>query len=322
MNSLKKIGKIIKKSKSAAIFTHISPDCDALGSSFGLSCALNKLGLKTQIFVKEEFTPSQKMIFEEDRVSRENCNTADFDIFICVDASAINRLGEYDYTFDDKNTTIVLDHHVCDNFIAKYNYIESESSSCCEVIYKFIKILKVKIDAQIATYLYAGLSSDTSSFMNSNTNQDSFKVASELLKYGANVTHINQSLYQSRTLRGIEFQKYLLNNFKIINDCAYIGVDYETLKNQLNGKKSDCSGYSKNLINIKDINYSFSIVEDKPNIFSLSMRSKIGYDIRVIAEKLGGGGHVCAAGATFEAENINDALNQVLKAMNLSTEMV
>ena len=42
MNSLKEIAKIIKKSNSIAIFTHINPDFDALGSSMSLYYALKK----------------------------------------------------------------------------------------------------------------------------------------------------------------------------------------------------------------------------------------------------------------------------------------
>ena len=45
------------------------------------------------------------------------------------------------------------------------------------------------------------------------------------------------------------------------------------------------------------------------------MRSKKGYDVRVIAEELGGGGHICAAGAKFEAKNIQEAKKRVLDAM-------
>ena len=45
------------------------------------------------------------------------------------------------------------------------------------------------------------------------------------------------------------------------------------------------------------------------------MRSKIGYDIRIVAEKVGGGGHVCAAGAKFEAKNIQIAKKMILDAM-------
>ena len=257
MNKIKEIVKVLKKSKSVALFTHISPDSDALGSTFGLSLALKKLGKKVQIFIKEEFTEGQKILFEEDEANRGECNVNDFDLFICLDASAIERLGDYAYCFNDENNTLVLDHHVCNNYIAKYNYIESESSSCCEIVYKVITALKIKIDSDIATKLYAGLSTDTSSFINSNTNSNSFLVASKLCLAGAKIQIVNQAIYQSKSLKSVVFKKHLLNNFQIKGECAYIGVDLKTLQ-ELNGVKNDCSGFSKMLANYKEINYSWA----------------------------------------------------------------
>jgi len=84
---------------------------------------------------------------------------------------------------------------------------------------------------------------------------------------------------------------------------------------ELKGKKADCDSYSRSLVSIEGINRSFSLIEEKEGLFKLSMRSKVGYDIRIIAEKLGGGGHVCAAGATFTAKNIRDAKKMVLDAI-------
>ncbi len=321
MNKIKDIAKIIKKSKSIALFTHISPDCDALGSTFGLSLALKKLGKNVKIFMKDDFTASQHLLFDENEVCKGECNINDFDIFICCDASSINRLGEYGYVFENNDKTIVIDHHVCNKMMAKYNYIESESSSCCEVVFKFINALKVKLDSEIATKLYAGLSTDTSSFINSNTNANSFLVATKLCLANAKTQFVNQAIYQSKSLNSVVFKKYLLDNFKIDGECAYVGIDQQTLE-QLNGKKNDCSGYSKALINYKEINYSFSLIEEEPNKFSLSMRSKIGFNIRIIAEKLGGGGHVCAAGATITANNLNEAINLVLSTINENKERI
>lgn len=315
MNTLKEINKIIKKSKSIALFTHVSQDCDALGSTFGLAYALEKLNKRVQIFVKEEFTLEQKLLFDETFVSKERCEINDFDLFICCDVSSLNRLGDYSYVFDKKNQTIVLDHHICNDFIGKYNYIDPKSSSCCELIYNLIKIMKIYIDKKIATTLYTGLNTDTSSFRNTNTNSNSLLTGYNLLINGADNININQILYQSVTLKEVEFQKYLYNNFKLNQDCAYITISLSELK-ELNGSKDDCSGYSRSLINIKDVNYSFSLIENEPNEYKLSMRSKVGYDVRELTASFGGGGHTCAAGAVINAKNMEDAVELVLSRLD------
>ena len=55
MHSIKEISAIIKKAKKIAIFTHISPDFDALGSSNALYFALKELGKDVEIFIREKF---------------------------------------------------------------------------------------------------------------------------------------------------------------------------------------------------------------------------------------------------------------------------
>lgn len=317
MNSLKEISKQIKKAKSVAIFTHISPDCDALGSSCALMTALNKLGINANVFIKEALTSDQVKLFPENKILKTECDTTKYDLFIATDVSALNRLGDYGGIFsDDGNTSIILDHHHCDNFIGKYNYIDSNSSSASEIVFSLLKELNVEIDSEIATMLYVGISADTSSFQNSNTNAKSFLNAYELCELKADTSKVCQILYESKTERELQFDRYMLNNYKINKSCAYITLDQKILK-KLNGSKADCAFFSRALVSIENILYSFSLVEEERGLYGLSLRSKEGYNVRVIAEKFGGGGHICAAGAKFHAKNIKEATKMVLEAFNL-----
>ncbi len=311
---LKKIIKQIKKAKSIALFTHTSPDFDAFGSTYAFYFAVKSLGKVPVLFAKEDLTEKQLMILDENILSKEDCFPEKFDLFIAFDSSSNDRLGEYGPAFDAAKNSILIDHHKSLGWKAKFNYINETRSSCAELVYEVLTALKIIITPQIASLLYLGLSSDTKSFVNSNTNQNSFKVAMDLLSYGADIKRINEMLYQNRTFKSIEFNKFLLNNFKVKKDCAYCLVTRNDL-NDLKGEKSDCDGYSSSLIAIRGINYSFSLIETENGIYRVSFRSKSGYDVFSKAVKLGGGGHLCAAGATIIAKNINEAKNIVLKAV-------
>ena len=311
---LKNIVKTIKKANRIALFTHISPDCDALGSVFGLYYALKTLNKTVSIFCKDEFTEVEKLLFEEEYINHDDCNKDDYDLFISCDSPATFRLGAYEEVFKDKDNTIVLDHHFNSGLIGKYNYIDIERSSCCEIVYSLLKALKIKITPTIANKLYTGLSTDTGSFINSNANVNSFQVALELAKHGAETSKLNEILYRTQTKKEIRFKKYLWTNFKIEDDCAYCLLTNKDLL-KLKGQKSDSNNYSSSLISIQGVNYSFSIVEEKEGLYSVSMRSKLGFDVRSKAELLGGGGHICAAGAKIECESMEDAFMRVMKAI-------
>lgn len=315
MNSeLKQIAKVIKKANRIALFCHINPDFDALGSVYSMYEALtNCFGKQVSIFSSDKLTYTEKMLFDESLL-KKNCNPADYDLFVSCDVSAKNMLGQFEQIFIQKENNVVIDHHSNTTFRGRYSVVDSERSSCCEIVFDLLRALKTKITPQMASYIYAGLSSDTNSFINSNTNVQSFETAKSLIKLGADVAKLNEVLYHTRSKKSIEFKKYLWNNFKIKNDYAYCVMAYEDLQ-KLNGEISDCDGYSHSLVGIQGVNYGISIVEEAKGFFKVSMRSKVGYNVMVKAEKIGGGGHVCAAGARFYAKNITEAKKKVLELM-------
>ena len=63
IKEIKQIAKLLKKAKKIALFTHINPDCDALGSTFGLYYALKQLNKKVDIYSKDPFTAVEKILF-------------------------------------------------------------------------------------------------------------------------------------------------------------------------------------------------------------------------------------------------------------------
>ena len=314
MNSLKELAKVLKKSKKIALFTHISPDSDALGSIFAVYHALRSLGKEATIFIEENYSDANKHLIDEKLINRDECNSAEFDTFFCCDASSLQRLGKYAENFDLKNNTLVLDHHYCTKYIAKYNYIDASMSSCSELVYELLKVMKVKFNNKMLSYIYMGLTSDTNSFVNSNTNAHSFKVAYELALAGVDMNFINEALFRSVTKTEIRFKQFLWTNYKIDKDIAYVIVKYKDLQ-ELQGDNKDCSGYSAKLLTIDKIKYSFSLVEKEPGVISLSMRSRKGSNVRSVAEKLGGGGHICAAGAKFKGSNLNKIKKEIIQAI-------
>ena len=314
MNSFFKISHAIKKAKRIAVFTHTDPDPDAIGSALSLTKALKKLKKTVDLYISDKFTDSESAIFDTSDVLQGACDPHNYDLMITTDVPSVFRLGSYGEVVSNFENTIVLDHHMNVDLLGRYAYINTDSSSCCEIVFALIRKLGIKVDKEIATYLYAGLSSDTNSFTNSNVNVKSFKNAFYLLKLGANVNEINEKQYKMRSKKEIIFRNYLWNNYVQHKDAAYILIDRETLK-KLKGSKEDCNNFSTELVSINGINYGISVIEVEDKSFYISMRSKVGYDVRRVATELGGGGHLCAAATTLGAKSINSAKNKVLRTL-------
>ncbi len=313
-DSFKKIAKAIKKSANIALVTHIGPDFDALGSSLSLYYGLKQLGKKVSIFINDELSENQKLLIDKNVIEKE-CDCTLFDLFISTDTPSRKRLGVYCDCFANAKTSIVLDHHKNDDLKGTYNFVDTNSSSCSEISFKLLRALKVNITKEIASLLYMGLSADTNSFVNSNTNEDSLLTAYKLVKLGANTSHINEIQYRTQTLKEIELKKYLYNSYKMENDVAYCLVSYSDLKN-LKARKADCDFYSSELISLQGASIAFSVIESSKNFYEISFRAKLGYDVRTIAEQLGGGGHIGAAGAKINGasiETVKDSIMNIVK---------
>lgn len=315
----KETKKMIKTAKNIAVFTHISPDCDAIGASLALKEGLKTLDKNVVCFTKDEFTKNQNLVFNYPQFSNDDCDFANFDLCISVDASTFYLLGDYADGFKNHTNTLVFDHHRTNKLTGTIVYSLPQFSSCCEIVLQFLDFLKIKITKDMASYLYSGVSADTNSFINSNVTYDTFLTATRLAKLGAEINRINEYQYKNRTKVEVLCKKFLWANLKYSDDIAYCSVSYQDLA-KIGAKKGDCDTFSNDLLGIDGINYSFALIEEKKGEIRLSMRSKVGYDVQQIASQLGGGGHVCASGAKIYQKTLAEAESIVLELIEKSKE--
>lgn len=111
-----------------------------------------------------------------------------FDFIITIDAPNLNSLGEI-YTenqnqFQGKDI-INIDRHLINGNYGTINLINKSVSSISELIFKIIQQLKLEIDKDIATNLYAGIASGTNNFSSYSVNAETFEIAAQLLRMGA-----------------------------------------------------------------------------------------------------------------------------------------
>ena len=86
MNTLSEIAEILKRQKSAVIFTHMRPDGDTLGSAMALSRALFMLKIRNEV-VNEGEIPEKFLFIDGMRGIRREPSMTDADAYICVDSS-------------------------------------------------------------------------------------------------------------------------------------------------------------------------------------------------------------------------------------------
>ena len=289
----------ILKSENIYIVSHVQPDGDNIGSCISLALALKKI--KKEVFIiKVDETPSDFLFLPGVDLIKDYEDGNEIDLLIAVDSSDADRLGKNKKLIDSAKEVINIDHHISNTNFGDINIIDSNASATGELIYKIIKELKIDIDKDIATCIYAAISTDTGSFMYDNTTAETHEIASDLIKYGADKENININIYQNRSLARTQLFIKSLNSLDMYfdNQVAIIKVTHEMLK-ETGTTMEDTEGIISFVRDIGTVEIAVLMKEVNADLTKISMRSKRYIDVAKLTSVFNGGGHKKAAGCAI-----------------------
>jgi phosphoesterase RecJ-like protein len=224
---MKKIAEIIKHAEKISVISHKDPDGDAVGSQLGLALALEKEGKEVYSYNVGEVPEYLFFLPGSGTVKIYNGEDLSDSLVIFVDCADRNRPGIQ----LPEGITINIDHHVSNDNFAMYNYIDTKSASTGEIIYKLIREMGIELDKNIATCLYTAVSTDTGSFMYSNTTADTHLIAADLINNGADTDGLRENFFEGVSLKRFKLTKYAYQevNFACDNLLAWIKIPYSIL---------------------------------------------------------------------------------------------
>ena len=297
--TIEKITKKLLEAEKLAIFTHINPDCDAFGSMCALAEGLKRLGKSCDLFVDGKLNPYEAEIFEGTKLCKAEPDPSKYDAFVAVDCAEKNRLGKYGDVFVSHENTITIDHHFQRDEYSNIGYIDPESASCSELVYELLNKMKVEFDPQIATYIYAGIATDTNSFINTNTTANSYRVAEKMFSKGADTIKINKQCFRTVSKESNALMKLFYRKMKFVGEkFAYVILTEKDFI-KTNTSHLETSNFSNLLCSIDGVKIGCCVTQ-RNGKFSLSIRSTFGVSAEEFAHTLNGGGHPQAAGAIID----------------------
>ncbi len=308
-----KIFDYLNSSETVAIFTHIRPDGDCLGSALALGIALENEGKKVDYYCPSQINESFMFLPNIKRFNKPKLKK--YDLAIAVDSSDLNRLSQTGEIFCGAKKTIKIDHHISEENYAELNYVYRLPSTC-EIIYDLLKQMKLPITKDIALALYSGVSSDTGCFIHSNTTSNTHKVASELIDLGADFYKANYWLFKYKTLGQVELIKCAYNNMSFLENGKIVFV-YVKIKDLEKCKLTNLDSYIlvDNFVGIQGVDLTVVLTEDTPNFYFVSFRGNDKIRCDKIANVFGGGGHINASGCKIRG-TIQNIKNRIIKAYN------
>lgn len=296
----------IKSAQSICLTTHRQCDGDGLGAELALMYALKKIGKDVDV-VNVDSTPRKYQFLHPDKHIQyfESGATLkeSYDISIIFDTNDERLLYPLWPELLKRSKSIVfLDHHPIleqGPTPSKESFIDVRAASTGELAHRLIKKLKISLDRDIARAIYTSVTFDTQLYRFIRNSPASHLIAAECLDQGIDPEEIHRNLFGNQTVQKIAFLSLALSQieYHCSGRVALLKLRAEDLlRHQLEPDES--RDVIDLLMTIESLDAAILFREDSPNQYKLSLRSKGAIEVSSVAEALGGGGHVHAAGAT------------------------
>ncbi|MBL4694635.1 DHH family phosphoesterase [Candidatus Gracilibacteria bacterium] len=279
------------------IISHRGPDGDAVGSNCALKLALQAMGKEVVSACVDPVPPDSVWLKGADKYV-EDFSYNDFDLVCSVDCAAPKMV-----VFEIKHDKpfVNFDHHISNNGFGTVNVVDADACSTAIILYKFLEYCGWRISIDIATCLLHGIYFDTGSLMHSNTTEEVYRVAGELMSRGANLKKIAKEPFHTTAVNKMRLWGRILErtyvNEQGVTVSAVGTADYVAC-----GATSKDTGGAIDFLNaVPGSQYCVLLSEDDKGLVKGSLRTqREDVNLSDVAGQWGGGGHPKASGFGIE----------------------
>ncbi|QQS47011.1 MAG: bifunctional oligoribonuclease/PAP phosphatase NrnA [Acidobacteriota bacterium] len=292
--------ELIEKHERFAITSHIRPDGDSLGSSLALCWILRGLKKDAEVIMCDQVPMAYSKLPGSDEVRVVPDIDREYDAVFVIECSDVSRPGLPSLR---DQFVVNIDHHSTTALFGDLNWIDSTAAAVGEMIYNLAKAIGSRITPEIASCVYAALLTDTGSFHFSNTTERTFKIASELVKHGAQPAKLSQAIFYNYPYAKILLVGSVLSTLQRdeTGRIAWITMTKDAMA-ESGANEDDSDGIINYPLTVGDVE-AVAFFREMPNsTFRISLRSKNRVNVARVAEQFGGGGHCNAAGFTVKAD--------------------
>lgn len=284
----------IAAAKSVMLFRHVRIDGDCVGATKALKRIIRLTWPEKPVYIIDD-EKSDYLAFlgpddapVGDEVYRESLG-------VVIDVGNKERISNQKYTLCRE--LIKIDHHIEHDPYGDINWVEDDRSSACEMIAAFYETFRdqLRIDVQAATFLYAGMVTDSGRFLYEGVKGETMRLAGLMLDLGVDTQRLYAQLYL-RDFDELKFMAQVYEQMKVTeNGVAYIHVTREMQERFALTQETAGTAVSF-LSDIRGILCWMAFIDTPGEEIRVRLRSRFAA-INTIAEKYHGGGHAMASGA-------------------------
>ena len=305
---LKDAATLLKEKDNILLLSHSHPDGDTLGSATALAHALRHMGKRVAVKCGDAIPACFDFMF-----AGLACEDFEPDFIVAIDIADTKLLGkDFEGIYSDK-IDLCIDHHGSNVLYAPKIWLEAESASTAEMIYLLLCEMETEFNPQIASCLFTGVATDTGCFRFSNTSVRTFEIAAKLAALGADTYNIIQVFFETKTKTFAALEKLAIESMRFYCDdrCAFICV-MQDMYAKSGSDESEVDRLANIPRQIEGVLVGVTMRELKDGNFKASVRTHGDIDASAICGRLGGGGHMGAAGCTLTGTK-QQAINALVK---------
>lgn len=320
--------RVVNAHDEIYVMGHINADTDAYAGMLGITKLLladgkdhtymvideerldNTVQKINSIVIQQDPSLAEHQMRSEEVIKKANPNG----LLIVVDTQSMKLVSSID-VFNYFNNKAVIDHHRAteDSFSGVFEYLEPTASSTSELLVElmeFYQTKKNKVDPLVASVLYSGILVDTNNFAH-RTGARTFEAASKLKEYGADINEVRKWLRKDMD-RLSQINKLVSDTNLLFDNKIAVSVSHEMISDiVLLAQTSD------ELLQIDGVEASFTIANMSTGTVNISARSIGSFNVQLIMELMGGGGHFSAAATKIKDKDIDEVYEELVKYLDL-----
>ena len=298
----------LRQMNNVLLLTHVRPDGDTIGSAAALCQTLRDMGKTAYLLYNPEITDTYAPYAEPYWASEGFVP----EHIVSADIAALNLLPDNAAAYASR-VELTIDHHGSQEFFAAETCLDADAAACGEIIYRVIRELTAVTPA-IALLLYVAISTDTGCFVYANTTADTHRIAAELLETGIDVGPVNKVLFRTKSKTRLAMEARMVADMELYDGDRVVVMSIPlSLRQELHATEADIEELSSLAALVEGTDCGITLRELKPGRVKLSLRTGPRVDACAVCQRLGGGGHKAAAGATVDG-TLEDAKALILKA--------
>jgi len=329
---ISEIQQKLTESKKIAVCTHYNPDGDAIGSSLALYSYFSAQGFEIKCIIPNnmpdfyKWMPGAENIINAQKQFKEAKKTlAEADILFLVDMNAEHRSGVdlQSHLLQTSAYKVLIDHHPNPAAECAITYSDTNVTSTCENIYRFLTEISSKpfLNKEIGSCIYTGIITDTGSLSYVCNDPETYTLLAKLMEAGVNGEDIHRKIYDNYAESRIRLLGLSLSKLKIFHHLgtSYMYLTQEEMKEN-KFKDGDTEGFVNYGISLRGIFFTAFFTEREKRI-RISFRSKGAFDVNKFAQTyFQGGGHRNAA-ASYHYDTLENTIKYFEEVIHKHPEL-